>query len=233
MNTSTRIFSNDPNSTQFNSLIGTSSGRKAKLGDPARLDDRVAGSVRQSHAAIESGMGKITKLADDDTRSVPERHEAARTVAEKTIAQLKTTANALEFRAKELIGEADQLVKERFAPSTDGLKAMVQHDVSKWIGERAKDKDGIATIRKEMKRDPDIAIALLHGKSYLMNLNHDVRLGLVEEAYRQHLPNEMAKIEKGAELQSLAAKYAGVSDAVRRGWFNKSLADKAASRVQV
>lgn len=233
MNMPTPIFSNDPHSVEFNSMIGTHVGRKAKLGDPTNIDTEVAGSIRSAHTAVENGMAKITRLADDETRSTPEKHDAARTVAEQTVTTLTNTQNALRFHADQMLREAQQVVDERFAPATEGFRALVQYDVSKWIGERAKEKDGVAKIRAEMKSDPDIAIALIHGRSYLMNLNHDVRMSLAHEAYRQHLPNEMAKIEKAAKLQELADKYSVAMRSIKKGWFSGAVADKAKSRVTI
>lgn len=233
MNPQTSIFSGDPSSTEFNSMIGTHTGRKAKLGDPSNIDTEVAGSVRQAHNAIETGMAKITRLAEDETRSTPEKHDAARTVAEQTVAALTNTQSALRFHADQMLREATAVVDNRFAPATEGFRALIQYDVSKKVGEWAKQKDGIATIKREMKSDPDIAIALVHGKPYLMNLNADLRMSLAEEAYRQHLPNEMAKIEKAAGLQKLADKYSAVMRSIKRGWFNAAVAEKAKSRVTI
>ena len=233
MNTSTPIFSNDPNSAEFNSMMGTQVGRRAKLGDPSRMDTGVDASVKQAHVAVENGMSKITRLADDETRSTPEKHDAARTVAEQTVATLTNTQNALRFQADQMLREAKQVVDERFAAAAEGYRAMIQYDVSKWIGEQAKKPDGIVTIKRELKSDTDIAVALIHGKSYLMGLAHDVRMSLAEEAYRQHLPNEMAKIEKAAKLQELADKYTSVMQSIKKGWFNGAVANKAKSRVQV
>lgn len=233
MNTSTPIFSNDPSSTSFNSMIGTHTGRKAKLGDPADMDMGVAASVKQAHSAIENGMSKIARLAEDETRSTPEKHDAARTVAEHTVTTLKNTQSALRFHADQMLSEAQRVVDERFAPASDGYNAFQQYDVSKWIGEQAKKKDGLATIKREMKSDPDIAIALIHGKSYLMGLTHEVRMSLAHDAYRQHMPNEMAKIEKAAKLQELADKYSVAMRSINKGWFNGAMAEKAKSRVTI
>lgn len=233
MNTSTPIFSSDPNSVEFNSMINTHVGRKAKLGDPGSMDTEVAGSVRQAHTAVENGMSKIARLAEDETRSTPEKHDAARTVAEQTVGTLKATQNTLRFQADQMLAEAQRVVDERFAPASDGYNAFQQYDVSKWIGEQAKKKDGLATIKREMKSDPDIAVALIHGKPYLMGLTQDVRMSLAHDAYRQHMPNEMAKIEKAVKLQELADKYDGVVRSIKIGWFSKAMAEKAKSRVTI
>ena len=232
MNDST--FSKDPVSVEFNSLMETETGRKARLGDPDnadRVNPHIAPYVRAAHSAFVEGHATVTRLGKDETRTAPLKHEAARTVALRTIANVERAQQSIVGIAQDFEADAGDTITRFFA--ADPARAIIQLEVAKWIGDMAKEKDGIQRIRTEMKNDPEIVIVLQHSKPYLMGLASDVRDSILEDGYRMHQPDAMRKIDDAVAMRELAAKYSKVTKGIRSSWFNSAVAEMAKSRVEI
>ena len=232
MNDST--FSKDPVSVEFNSSMATESGRKARLGDPDNADrvhPQIAPHVRAAHSAFTSGHATVTRLGEDETRTSPLKHEAARTVALRTVAAIENAQQSIVGVAQGFEADAEDSITRFFA--ADPARAVIQLEIGKWIGETAKAKDGIQRIRAEMQNDPEIVIVLQHSKPYIMSLANDVRDRILEAGYRMHQPDAMRKIDNAVVMRELAAKYPRVTKGIRSSWFNNAIAEKAKSRVEI
>ena len=229
MNDST--FSKDPASVEFNSSMGTPSGRKARFGDPERVLPEVSGHVRAAHDAFVSGLTKVTQLADDETRTLVVKHDSARTVTLRTVAAIERSQHSIIGVADGLDAQAMETINRTFA--ADPAKVLVYDRIERWIGETAPAKEGIQRIRDEMKEDPDIVITLHHSKPYIMGLAKEVRLRLIDAGVEMHAPEAMQQFEKAKSLRNLAGKYSKVTKGIRSSWFNNALAEKAKSRVEI
>lgn len=227
-------FSKDPVSVEFNSSMGTETGRKARLGDPDnayRVHPQIAPHVRAAHTAFVNGHATVARLGEDETRTSPLKHEAARTVALRAVAAIENAQQSIVAVAHDFETDAEDSISRFFA--ADPARAVIQLEIGKWIGETAKAKDGLKRIRAEMQNDPEIVIVLQHSKPYIMGLASDVRDRLLEAGYRMHQPDAMRKIDDAVAMRELAAKYPKVTKGIRSSWFNNAIAEKAKSRVEI
>lgn len=224
-------FSQDPAAVNFNVSMATEAGRKAMFGDPERVHSLVANHVRAAHEAFVAGHATVSRLANDETRTHVVKHEAARTIGGRTIAAIEKAQQAINGAADQLQGEFADTINRAFA--LDLSRPFVYDRIEKWIGETAKAKDGIQRIRAEMEEDPDIVTTLHHSKPYIMGLAKEVRLSLLDAGVEMHQPDAMRKLEDANKLRALAAKYARVTKGIANSWWNNSLANKAASRVEI
>lgn len=209
--------------------------RKVLLGDPERVSGPEFGgaynSVVAAHNALGDGMTKIAALTQDKTRTEVQRHAAAQTVAERTVAQLAATEAHLKATAKHLQKEAEASVDEQF--NVDPNRASLQSEIRGWIREQATKPEGLATIRNALKADREVAAVIYHSPHFLLGLAPDVRDNMRIDGIERHLPKAYKMIEGSIALNEAAAKYPAAIAKVRRTFFSKGLADQAASRVEV
>lgn len=225
------IMSKTPDAIEFNSSMQTESGRKAKLGDPERVNSQVSGYVLSAHNALKEGQATIARLAEDETRTAPLKHEAARTVTLRTVASIEAAQRSIVSAAEDFETQAEDMIADRFAP--DATRSHWEMRIAEWIAETAKAKDGLQRIREAMKQDPEIVSVLKHSKSYILGLAPKVRDGLYIDGIEMHLPEAVKLANDGLKLRDTADKYSRVTKGIRSSWFNKAIAEKAKSRVEV
>jgi hypothetical protein len=125
--------------------------RKLLLGDPERLDSSAYNAVVAAHNAVGEGMTKVVALTGDKTRTEVQRHAAAQTIGERTVAVLADTQAKLQANSKRLLNEAQAVVEETFA--VDPNRASLQSEIRGWIREQSAKPEGLATIRTAMSED--------------------------------------------------------------------------------
>lgn len=229
MNEST--MSKDPASIEFNSSMATETGRKARLGDPERVNSHASGYVLAAHKALTEGQTTIARLGEDETRTAPLKHEAARTVTLRTVASIESAQRSIVAVAEGFENEAENMIADRFAP--DATRSHWEMRIAEWVKETAAQPDGLQKIRAAMKRDPEIVSVLKHSKSYILGLADKVRDGLYIDGVGMHLPEAVKLAEDGLKLRETAEKYSRVTKGIRSSWFNNAIAEKAKSRVEV
>lgn len=214
---------------QFLSSMSRNVDRKAHLGDPAK-HQVVLNSITAAHTAVENGVKTLERLADDPTRSEPEKHDAARIVASRTIATLEQSQANIAANAKKIINEANEAIEAQFAPNP--MKVGLESDIRTWVRERAQAGD-VAAIKEQLKATPEVAAVIYHTPRFLLSLAEDTHTSFMETIIEAHAPKEFAAISEGLELAKLAERYAPVIKSVRNSFYNNAIADKAKLRVEV
>ncbi|MDT8759221.1 hypothetical protein MZO42_10980 [Sphingomonas psychrotolerans] len=213
----------------FLRTMNTAVGRKAHLGDPAK-HQVVLNSITAAHTAIEGGVETLARLADDPTRSEPEKHDAARVIATRTIEALERSRANIGANATKIEREATEAIEAQFAPNPN--RAGIESEIRDWVRERAKAGD-VAAIKEEAKRTPEVAAVLYHSPRFLLGLAKETHESFVIDAIETHAPKQYAAITESGELMRLAERYSPIIKSVRSSFYNQALADTAKRRVEV
>lgn len=220
-----------PDATNFLTMAGTETGAKALLGDPQKYDAGIGPEIANSSIILRTAVAKVAGLADDPTRTLVTRHEAASQLAAQVITQLTKAKTAIFERGVSLqeagLTQADIL----FEPDSkrDGL----DRDTRAFIKEAMKKPSGIAKVRALASEDRRFANVLHHSPYYLLGIEGSLHATMKYEVLEKHYPDTYQKISNGALLQHLAPKYDKVIHGVRAYFCNPTLAAQASRRVAV
>lgn len=213
----------------FLRTMSTNVGRKVHLGDPAK-HQAVLNSVTAAHNAMEGGVETLARLADDPTRSEPEKHDAARVIANRTIETLERSRANIAANATKIANDAQAAMDEQFAPNP--LKAGIEAEIRAWVRERAQAGE-TAAIKEQAKTTPEVAAVIYHSPRFLLGLAKDTHESFLEDIIETHAPKHFAAISESLELVKLAERYTPVIKSVRTTFYNQALADTAKRRVEV
>lgn len=222
---------NDEFAANWTSTHNTESQRKASLGDPQRFNAEALNPITRAHDALEDGLETLGKLVRDPTRTEVAKHAVAKTVADRTVSIIETSAASIAATARSLNSRANEAVEDVFA--IDPNRTSIHSEIRGWIRDTAKSEGGIATIRKAMGGNPEVAAVLYQSPDFLLGLADDVRANLVAAGIERHVPKAARFLSDAEALSGLAIKYGHVVKAVPRAFYNSALADQAALRVEV
>lgn len=214
---------------EFIRTMGTAIGRKTFLGDHGR-HPAVMNFVTASHTAMEAAVEKLKRLADDPTRSEPEKHDAGRTLANRLIATLESSHGSMIGTARKMANDAAEAVEAQFAPNP--IRAGLESEWRGWVREEAS-KGNVAAIREEMMRDPELAAVIYHSPRRLLGLADEVHGNFKTDVVEKHAPKHYKSLEESLAIEKMAEHYPMVIKSVRSSFYNNAVADKAKLRVEV
>lgn len=222
---------NTNESSSFFSLGATETGRKAYLGDPESIEVGSRPYVLGAHIALRDAIATVAALADDPTRTEVQRHDAAKTVADRTVDRLVKTKADLEARA-------DTLQQEGAAKAESEMRAKLDHgthdsEVRAWIREQMKSETGIAKVREAMGNSARVAAIVYHSENFLMGMTNDLHQKLKFESVEKHTPDAYQMLRDSVDLRDVAVKYDRAINKVRQTFYNKTIAAQFARRVNV
>lgn len=220
-----------PQASGFIELAGTETGRKAFLGDAEKFDSDVGPDITNAHIALRDGVETISKLLKDETRSIPQRHEAAAVVATRTAEVLQKSKAAIERRADDLFSGGVAQAESEFAPRAS--HSSLESEIRTYIKEQAKQADGPLKVRAAMLESKDVAAVIYHSPSFLVGINSDTHSKLRYEATERWIPDAYKRMTDSIALRELAPKFDKAINSVRNSFYNPSLAAKASTRVQL
>lgn len=222
---------NLPNAIRWIETHRTNSQRMASLGDPDRFHPSARDPIVHAHNALTDGLSKIEGLVSDPTRNEVLKHDAARTVAGKTVSIIDKSQAAIDAAGFDLQSEAADTVHANFQANPD--RASIQSEVRQWINATAKSELGYGKIREAMNASAEVAAVLQHSPSFLIGIPDDVLKPMIIDGIRLHLPKAYELSEQGTALRSLAAKYPQVAKSVRASFYTPAIAAQSALRVEV
>lgn len=224
-------FGKTPDAIEFVKTISLSAGRKALLGDPTNYQPSPFNQFDIANTAVEQGLKKVRALASDKTRTVVQKHDAARTVTEGVIQKLEACENAILSRAEKLIGEADDAVVAKLDP--DRIKPKVWDMIVDWAHRHRGSSEGAAMIREKVKSDREVATVLFYAKGFLLDLPEEFQSNMETLAWESPVPEAKTKHDEASELLRFAKNYPQVRRSIRASWYNGPMADQVATRVEV
>jgi hypothetical protein len=220
-----------PEAVEFNKKIGMKTYRKAMLGDHTTYAPDPLNYPMVADQAISEGLAKVQALANDQTRTLVQKHDVARYVTEVACEKLENARKGMERDASKLDDEGQAAILKRL--DLDKINPKTLDMVNAWIMRTAKLPDGHATIRKRVESDVDVATAVFYSKGYLLDLPDDFHGRMIDLAHKSHAPEAIAKFERSSQLRKWAGNYTQVQKSMRASWYNKALAAQASTRVDV
>lgn len=219
-------------SQRFLNMLGIDAGRKAHLGDTDTMESGAKVYALTAHIAMRDGIAKVQALVDDKTRSEPQKHDAARKVANQTVEALTKAQANLKSRGETLTNEAMRDINSFFANRTAGDSVMRQ-DIRNWIKDSMKTPEGIARVKQEAKRDPRIAAELWEAPTYLTEVSVKFRDDITTDAIATFSPDAAQRLQDGVAITKLASDYSNIINEIPAHFYNPMVADEAATRVEV
>jgi len=224
-------FNQSPEASDFVSTIGTNTGRKVLLGNPENFDTAAGNAIAIAHNAVIRGLARVNALTNDETRNDVLKHEAAKQIAEQTIGAIEKSHSSLLSTASQLQTDAAEMIESKFAADPD--RSHIQLRIADWIKDNAAKPDGLQKIREVMKDDSEVAAVIFHTPHFLLGLAQEVRKNFELDAIERFVPEAYRKLEASGEISTAAEKYRRVTKGIAASWYNKSIAEKAKSRVEV
>lgn len=102
-----------------------------------------------------------------------------------------------------------------------------------WIKEQAGRPEQIGSIKKEAMKDPEIAAVLYHYPHFLLGMKEDFHKNMKLDCIERFAPEAYKMHEQSIELEDLAGKYQRIIPEIPSAFYITSIADKAATRVEV
>lgn len=216
-----------PEANKFRANAKLSTWHNIWFGDPAKLPKEVHGFMKRASDALHTGLDKVAALADDPTKTPVVRHETAKAVANKTIAEIVDAKGRMEAAGRSMMADANAAIDQAFA--LNDSRTPVYERIVNWINSKATEP---AKIREAMKQDPQIVTVLSQYPPYVFDLAEDVARKIVIDGYIHHMPETADKLLQGQALVETAAGYDRAVKGVQGSFYNETMAAQAAKRVE-
>jgi hypothetical protein len=232
MNMDQQFLTNGPEATHFLNMALHKTGAKALLGDPDNLDPLVRAEVQGAHMELNHAVGLVAALVKDATRTLPQKHEAAKVVAEKTVAKLQKVHDHLVRTLDQLESDAANSVEREWAARSD--TAGIDSEIRSWMRSMTKEKDGLERIKHAVTTNEDAARTLWSSPSFLTGIPEKTTQELQSNALRALRPKLAAKIDSADAMTKVAEKFAATIKKIPGAFYNPLVADAAVkTRVEV
>lgn len=231
MNVPPKPLVDQPAENEFRQRASLESFRKVWMGDIAKLPTEVHGYVKRANEALLGGLDKVARLADDPTKTEVVRHEAAKIVADRTVASIEESRAGLAAFGRQMTDEANTAIGERFTLRPE--RAQVYERIIGFVDKKSKEAGGALKIREAMKQDPEVVTVLSQFPPYVFELADDICHSIVIDGYKHHMPDAMNKMAEGQAIVEVAAGYDKVVSGVRHSFYNPALAMQAGRRVDI
>lgn len=231
MNIESPYLVRDPAATSFLDTASVDTGLKAILGDPQAVDAHVAPDVTSAHITLKDAVKKVAALVNDPTRTLVDKHIAAKQLADKVVSHLEKTKTALEAQREKLKASAMAQADVHLGPRSE--RAGLQSEIRSWVRDQAMTPEGLLHVKQAMQDNDDVAAVLWHSPSFLVGLAPSVHEELRIEALRSRRPDLYTNLSNSVGLAKLADKYAAAIRNVPRSFYNAEQAAQANKRVEI
>lgn len=227
-----RFLVNNDHASSFLTLASTEAGRRAFLGDHEKIGDTQASvAVLNSQIALRDALSTIEALTRDETRSLPQRHEAAARLAERVITQLTEAKETFGSRADALWERGTDEATAFFAPNLS--RSFLDAQVIGFVKEQATKPDGILKVGELVRTNKNVAAVVFNTDDFLLGINGDTHSKMKFDAVESHAPNSYVKMTASLALRELPPRYDKAINAVRTSFYSPNEAAKTATRVNI
>lgn len=230
MNTRTKFLVASPEAEHFLSMAMLPNSTTALLGKYDHLADEVKTRVQASHVGLNAAVAKVVALTGDMTRTEAQRHQAARVLATKTAEDMASTRDYLRRNAETV----NRKVSETIEGAWNGkVNPQVHSEIRTYLREVSTRPDGLTQIQRLVDTQQEVAATVWYSPSFLMGVPDESMTGLRARALEHHWPAQFAKVSEANEWGEIAGKFDATIPKLHRTFFNPTVADQAATRVEV
>ncbi|GEM_PF-3552319 len=225
-----------PQALQTMQFLSTDSGRKAMMGDWSKLDAAPGTKLAKLHYAVDDAVKRVSALEWDKTRSEPQRHQAARKIAEAVVAEISKTRAELKAYAENetnaAMAEIDRVLTGDIGTAAQVLRSEIRQFVrASLTGDKA--AEFTVELRGLVESDLRFASALLEAPAALSGLSADRLKTLRFDAAVAHAPDAAARVKVAQEIAGLDRSLASVAMEIPRSFYSPGVEAGMASRVEV
>jgi hypothetical protein len=227
-----KMLVNSPKAVEFIDFMSLQAGRTSQLGDSSQFSDvhPAFNALNNANAQFEYVLPKIKGLVEDTTRTLPQRHDAARQFANRTEAVLNDTRATLLKEAQNAHNDALEIIESNFAPNP--MRASIQSEIRGWIRSNADTEGGIGKIREALERNSEVAAVIHHSPDFLLGIGENTRSNMAVSGVEAHLPNASKLMLRSAALSKVAEAYPQIIRSVHASFYSAGVADQMSSRIE-
>jgi hypothetical protein len=218
----------------FLTMSATESGAQALAGGEATKalqDAASSAALSNAAAALLAGTQVIERLARDATRSLPERHDAARKVANNVMDKFHHAKSVLEQRSKQLAQSAHDEADEEFAPKFGRMS--LESEIRAYVREQAAKPEGIGKVRSLLSVDRDVANVVYHSPHFLLGINENLHQEYRLTVMQKFAPDAYLKLAESTELKRIAPNLETTAKGVKASFYSPGEAAQVSTRVEV
>ncbi|HEU0044207.1 hypothetical protein [Sphingomonas sp.] len=221
---------NTPEGAEFLQQLEVPTFRRAMVGDKAKLNAVVYNVVGEVDRELQAGLATVAALSKDETKTPVAQEEAKKKIADRLIAIIERSHDALMHGAARLEAEASAIVKERFAPDPD--KTALYAEMRAWFREAYARPGGIMEIRDAITSNSDFATVAHNAPYQLLGMPIETFSDMQMAGLKTFASDAQSLIEDSRAIARVAKNYPEVAQSVRASFYNPVLAMRAASRVE-
>lgn len=202
---------------------------RARLGDPSRVPAGTA-TITTAIETLLRNAELVSKQPGDMTRpSMPEKHAAAREIAQRTQAILRVSAATLADKHKALWEKAVREADRVLGLSNDRLETEVRQHISAAV----KTPEGMAKVSELARTNTKVASVIYGSPDFLLGIGPDLHKTLKMNVVETHAPEAFAALEQMGEIDRILPSYSKIEREIGAGCFNNEIAKAAETRVNI
>lgn len=225
---------NNPQALRFLEIMGTNAGRNAFMGEAENLPSVPAGVLTKVHQAVGTAVQKVKDLEWDKTRLPPQKHHAAKKLSDAALVAIQKARAELKAWADTETAEAYAEVQRILKPEASYSDQIVRSEIRTFVrqsltGDKAAEFAG--QLRGLVETDKRFADAILEVPAALVGLTPERLQTLWGDAAAAHAPEASMRVKVARDVAALDAKLAGVADEMPRSFYDPTIEQGMATRV--
>lgn len=225
---------NSPNALRILEIMGTNAGRNAFLGVAEGLPSVPAGVLTNLHRSVGSAVQKVKDLEWDKTRLPPQKHSAAKKLADAALAEIQKARADLKAWADRETAAALAEVERKLEPEGGSSAAVVRSEIRTFIrssltGDKA--ADFTAQLRGLVETDKRFCDAILEAPAALSGLTPERLSSLRHDAAAVYATEGSMRVKVAHDVAGLDAKLASVAAELPGSFYDLKTANSMATRV--
>lgn len=198
--------------------------------DPSKLDDAEASAAAlNAISTLKDGVATVEKLAKDESRTLPQRNDAAAKLADCVASEIDKSVQVIERRQAQLWQDGLAEAARAFAP--DLSRQAFDAEIVRWIREESASSSGVIKVHEMVRSNVRVVSVIVNAEPFLLGLHETVYARMRDDAIEAHAPKAWEKLALSASLTKLPEKFKQTAANVRRFFFDPIQRAKMGSRV--
>lgn len=225
---------NSPNALRFLEIMGTNAGRNAFMGSAEDLPSVPSGVLASLHRSVGTAVDRVKALEWDKTRLPPQKHHAAKKLADAALAEIQKARADLKSWAERETAAAMAEVEHKLEPEGGMAEAVVRSEIRTFVrsslsGDAA--ANFAAQLRGLVETDKRFADAILEAPAALCGLTPERHASLRVDAAAAYAPEASMRVKVARDVAGLDAKLASVAAELPGSFYDLKIAAGMATRV--
>lgn len=194
---------------------------------PTEVEGSIAAAANRISAAVKDAITRISRIASDETKTVPMQHEASRQIYDRLAAHVAKDIAYIRDKAEK---DAEAGKQRAFAPiAADPDKIALYAETRAIFREKAAKGDPAwpAEATRLVKSNPDVAAALNQAVAFNSGMSEERRMDLVMTAVTHFSPEDAAALVHAINVGNEADKIEQGMSKLRQAAYDTAQSNKA------